>query len=123
MLKRFSYFFAYLLLVLMPLQGFAVANMFICNSMMQLAVESKASVMPCHKHMDSMIKMQDSCTHKSACKSNCATLCASLSGMTALTQTIPVAPILVVAQASTLYSEIYTSHSPPNLERPPILLT
>ena len=35
MLKHFSQSFAYLLLVLIPLQGIAAANMLVCNSMMQ----------------------------------------------------------------------------------------
>ena len=129
MLRSLSRFFACLLLVLIPLQGFAAANMSICNSMMQLAIESKAdsnvSIMPCHKnmHMASMTKTQDSCKHKSACKTNCATLCASLSGMTALTQTAPAMPIVVMSQLSPAYSETYTSHSPTSLQRPPNFLS
>jgi hypothetical protein len=129
MIRRFSRFFAYLLLVLIPLQGFAAANMSVCNSMMQLTTESKTeskvSVTPCHQnmHMASMAKTQDSSAHKSTCKTNCAALCASLSGITAITQTSPAMPVLVVSQISTAYSEAYISYTPPSLQRPPNFLS
>ena len=129
MIHSFSRFFACLLLVLIPLQGFAAANMSVCNSMMQLAIENKAdskvSMMPCHKnmHMASMTKTQDSYKHKSACKTYCATLCASLSGMTALTQTALAMPILMMSVVSPAYSDTYSSHSPTSLQRPPNFLS
>ena len=131
MLKRFTHYFACLLLVLMPLQGFAAANMSICNSMMQAAIESKVSAMPCHKHanmqMPDMTKVSDSCAHKntgkSTCKTACATLCASLSSLTALNQSTPALPVLATTQALVAYNETYTSYLPPNLQRPPILLS
>lgn len=127
MLKRFSHFFACLLLVLMPLQGIAAANMSICNSMMQKTADTKVSATPCHKHanmqMAEMTKAADNCKHKSSCKNACATLCASLSNMTALNQSTPALPVLAASQAVVAYSETYTSYLPPNLQRPPILLS
>jgi hypothetical protein len=131
MLKRFSHFFAWFLLVLMPLQGVAAANMSVCNSMMQAQMSEHQSVKkPCHMksmQMASMNKMQDSCAHKntgkSTCKTACATLCASLSGMTALNQTAPIMPVLAATQTIAAHNETYTSYSPPNLQRPPILLS
>ena len=130
MLKRFTHFIACVLLVLMPLQGLAIANMSVCNSMMQMAAESKVSVMPCHKHtnmqMAGMSKAGDSCAHKSTgkstCKTACDTLCASLSGMNAFNQTSSAIPALAASQAIVAHSKTYTSYSPPNLQRPPILL-
>ena len=114
----------------MPLQGLAAANMSVCNSMMQMAAESKVSVMPCHKHtsmqMADRIKATDSCAHKSTgkstCKTACDTLCASLSGMNAFNQTSSAIPALAASQAIVAHSKTYTSYSPPNLQRPPILL-
>ena len=131
MLKRFTHYFACLLLVLIPLQGFAAANMSICNSMMQAATETKVSATPCHKHtnmqMAEMTKAADNSPHKntgkSTCKAACATLCASLSSITALNQTTPAMPVLATTQVLVAYSEIYTSYLPPNLQRPPILLS
>jgi hypothetical protein len=123
MLRQFPRFFACLLLVLIPLQGFAAVSMGVCNSMMQLATESKTSVMPCHKNMVSMAKTQDSCKHKTACKTNCAALCASLSGMTALTQTPQAMPVLAATQVFAARNQTYTSYLPPNLQRPPIFLS
>jgi hypothetical protein len=127
MLKRFSHFFACLLLVLIPLQGFAAANMSVCNSMMQAqSSQQKSTNMPCHMksmQMAGMTKAEDNCKHKSTCKTACATLCASLSSMTALNQTAPVVPVLAASQAIVAHNETYTSYSPPNLQRPPILLS
>ena len=125
MLKRFSHFFACLLLVLMPLQGFAAANMSVCNSMMQAATEAKTSVMPCHKHanmqMADMIKAADSCKHKSTCKSSCATLCASLSGMTAPISNIKPVSLQARSKVITFASQSYASITLPSPQRPPIL--
>jgi hypothetical protein len=125
MLKRFSHFFAYLLLLLIPLQGLAAANMSVCNSLMQLAGETKTSAMPCHManmKMADMTKTSDNCKHKNTCKTSCAALCASLSGITAVTQTAPAMPVIAASQAIAAHNETYTSYSPPNLQRPPIFL-
>ncbi|MBC7756603.1 MAG: hypothetical protein H7Z20_08200 [Bdellovibrio sp.] len=126
MSRYFSHFFAWILLLLIPLQGIAAANISICNSMMQAQMSEHQSInKPCHManmHMASVTKTQDSCKHNTACKTNCATLCASLCGMTALTQTIHSMLELIGSQAIVAHNETYTSHSPPNLQRPPILL-
>ena len=120
MLKRFSYLFACLLMVLMPLQGFAAANMSICNSLMQTYTAKKMQNMPCHQHMTSMTKMHDCCKHKSSCKTNCATLCASLSGLTALPTELKPMPLLAMSNALVSYTKLYTSITQANLQRPPI---
>lgn len=126
MLKRFSYFFSCLLLVLMPLQGFAVANMSICNSLMQAQANSMAQMqnMPCHQHMASGANTQDTHAHKnpckSACKTNCATLCASLSGLTALPSELKPMPLLAISNDLVTYTQLYVSITQANLQRPPI---
>jgi hypothetical protein len=70
MLKRSSHFFACLLLVLIPLQGFAAANMSVCNSIMQAqSGQQNSTNMPCHManmhknsmQMASMVKASDNC--------------------------------------------------------------
>ena len=127
MLRDLSQFFAWLLLVLMPLQGLAAANMFLCNSMVQVQVSEHQSVnKPCHMvsmEMASMTKAQDNCKHQTACKNSCATLCASLGSMTALNQTVPILPVLTASQVVAAYNNSYISYLPTNLQRPPILLT
>lgn len=129
MFKCFSHFFACLLLVLIPLQGIAAANMLVCNSMMQLASENKASAMPCHKHMVSMASEAKSTptNHampcKTACKTVCATLCASLSAMTAIPSNINPASLLAATQSLALADQTYASITLPSLQRPPILLS
>jgi hypothetical protein len=131
MLKRFSHFFACLLLVLIPLQGFAAANMGICNSMMQAQSSApKSANMPCHKHMVSMaseIKSQNTSNHaapcKTACKTVCATLCASLAAITALPSDIKPATFLASSALISLPNQVYASITQPNLQRPPILLS
>ena len=121
MWRRFSYFFAYLLLVLMPLQSFAAANMSICNSLMQIQVNSIKQMQntPCHQHMAGVINTP-TCKHKSACKTNCATLCASLSGLTALPADVKPMPLLVTASSLISDTQTYVSIAQPNLQRPPI---
>ena len=85
MLRRFSHFAIYLLLVLIPLQSIAAANMLVCNSMMTIdKVSEKSHMMPCHEDMNSTVsnnthQKHDSDTsnnNKDACKANCASLAA-----------------------------------------------
>lgn len=124
MFKRFSHFFVCLLLVLMPLQGFAAANMSICNSMMQAQVNTQqAAKMPCH--MASMVKdtQNSKSTCKSNCKTSCATLCSSLAAMTAIPSNIKPAALLAATPALSLHDQTYASITQPNLQRPPIFLS
>jgi hypothetical protein len=131
MLKRFSHFFACILLVLMPLQGFAAANMSVCNSMMQAqSIAPKSANMPCHKHMASTVseaKSQQTAKHtapcKAACKTFCATLCASLCAMTALPSDIKPAAFLASSALISLPDQAYASITQPNLQRPPIFVS
>jgi hypothetical protein len=116
MLRRFSHFFACLLLVLLPLQGFAAANMSICNSMMQSSAEQAMQNMPCHDNMNSNAQHGE----KNTCKTSCATLCASLSTMTALPSNPQAATFLVSAQTVNFPQQVYVSITQPNLQRPPI---
>lgn len=123
MIKRFTHYIACLLLVLLPLQGIAAANMSICNSLMQVQTNRMKQMqnMPCHKQMPNVTNEQDSCKHKSACKTNCATLCASLSGLTALPSDISLyLPMTLTTLLA--YTQTYASITQPNLQRPPILL-
>lgn len=130
MLKHFSQFFACLLLVLIPLQSIAAANMLVCNSMMQ-AQSSKQSnpqqvqVEPCHMHMAGMSKSMASPSEKHqspCCKTTCATLCASLNAMTALPSSIKPATFLVSTDLISIPYQAYASITQPNLQRPPIFL-
>jgi hypothetical protein len=132
MLKRFSQFFAYLLLVLMPLQALAAANMLVCNSIMQAQAAKLTKVtmasddmanMPCHKHMAS--KSSDS-THeqsaKSSCKTYCATVCANLCALTALNSQFKPSFIKANSQAIDFNHQVYASITQASLQRPPIFL-
>ena len=138
MLTRFSRFFACLLVVLIPLQGFAAANMSACNALMLAAVnqtkQQGVRVMPCHEHMAGMtntsgdlsnnhLDNNHSSKHKSACKTNCATLCNSLCAMTALPSNIKPATLQDTSRAMTLFSQSYASITLPSPQRPPILLS
>lgn len=121
MLKRFSHFFACLLLVLIPLQAVAAVNMSICNSIMQSDAQQAMQNMPCHDNMNS--KHGEKSTSKAHCKTNCATLCASLSAMTALPIMMPAATFLLFAQIVSFPQKAYVSITQANLQRPPILLS
>jgi hypothetical protein len=116
MLKRFSHFFACLLLVLMPLQSFAASNMSICNSMMQSNTQQAMQNIPCHDNMNS--KQGE----KNTCKTHCAALCASLGAMTALPSKLSAAAFMISAQTVNFLPQAYTSVTQSNLQRPPIFL-
>ena len=126
MIKRFSHLFAYLLLVLMPLQGFAAANMAACNSLMQAEkIAEQVQNMPCHQNMKNMQvsdKAVPSENHKSGCKATCVTLCASLCAMTAIPSNIKPASLLVATKLVILTNQTYASITLPSLQRPPIFL-
>lgn len=122
MLKRFSYFAAYLLLVLMPMQALATANMLVCNSMMQSNVakyETKsfntaASEMPCHQQINS--KSSNHGDPKASCKAICINLCA----LTAMP--VQIQPNFALNSTQTFDSnyQLYVSIPQQNLQRPPI---
>jgi hypothetical protein len=127
MLKRFSHFFAWLLLVLMPLQGLATVNMSLCNSMMQsLESASKQVNMPCHEGMSKSAEKPTDNTpekHQSQCKAACATLCASLCAMTALPSNIQPASFLASSALVSQPHQSYASITQPKLQRPPIFVS
>jgi hypothetical protein len=120
MLKRFSYFFACMLLVLMPLQGIAAANMSIC--MMQSNAQQAMQNMPCHDNMTSKGSQQVPEKQRGFCKTVCAALCASLYAMTALPGNPPAATFMVSAQLISFPQQNYVSITQASLQRPPIFL-
>ena len=123
MLKRFSHFFAYCLLVLIPLQGVAAANMSVCNSLIQSTAQQVTHHMPCHDGMSNVQhseKTSDKHNEKNASKARCATACASLNAMMALPSTALATPFLVTAQTVNLPQTLYVSITQASLQRPPI---
>ena len=126
MLKYFSQFLACLLLVLIPLQGIAAANMLVCNSIMQEQNKSQQlQAESCHMHMAGMSKSTANPLEKHqspCCKTTCATLCASLNAMAALPSSIKPATFLVSTGLISIPYQAYASITQPNLQRPPILL-
>ena len=127
MLKRFAHMFAYLLLVLMPLQSIAAANMLVCNSMMQShasdtsASNQQANAMPCHEHMASSHTADSK--HKNTCKSACGALCSTLCAMTALPNDIRATLTSTSSPLIGLTEQSYASVTLPNSQRPPIFLS
>jgi hypothetical protein len=127
MLRRYLHFFAYLLLVLMPLQALASANMLVCNNIMQAqavqeVMEAVATQqMPCHQHMDSSVKpLKNQDSHQSSCKAQCAKVCANLSALSILTNNIKSNFQPETAQVFDINNQNYTSVNLPSLQRPPI---
>lgn len=124
MFKRFSHFFAYLLLVLMPVHAFATANMLVCNSLMQSqAVNQSVNAMPCHQPMTNITNADEtmhSDGQESPCKASCASICANMSAMTAMPAPIQSAFALNLTQDFDFNSQPYVSITQPNLQRPPI---
>ena len=143
MFKRFTILFAYFLLVLMPLQALAGANMLICNAMMQAQFETPSTLelkvttetqatlqtqstkpMPCHQSVASptradkvnTLEKMHSDNQESSCKANCANMCA----LTAIADTVRSGFALNISQLFNFNSQPYASITQPNLQRPPI---
>lgn len=122
MLKQFSYFAAYLLFVLMPMQALAAANMMVCNSVMQSSAmkhevensNSAANEMPCHQHKAT--QKTDESKSTSSCKTTCANLCA----LVAMPVQIKTSFALSSAQVFDFNHQSYASIPQQNLQRPPI---
>lgn len=140
MLSRFLRPFAYVLLLLIPLQGIAAANMLVCNSIMHLQQLTQASQapqthdMPCHAHLKPVIQVKTDTiatnshvdygkTHTSPCNGSCNAVCASLCAITILPSN---AKTVMVPNVSALVSAThfsYVSVTLPSLQRPPIFLS
>ncbi|MES2500111.1 MAG: hypothetical protein V4570_06230 [Pseudomonadota bacterium] len=122
MLKRFSHFFAWLLLVLIPMQALATANMLTCNSIMQSSAAKQSApvisgTMPCHQHMTNPASESNG---KSSCKSTCASICASLCALTAMPVLNQLSFALNLMQIFDVNHQVYASITQPSLQRPPI---
>jgi hypothetical protein len=125
MFKKLAYYFAYLLLVLLPLQGLAAANMSICNSMMQIeSTQQKTAMSHCNMHMvDTAQNTKNSIQQHDCCKEYCAALCASLCGIAALASPSDVINLQATSHKLNLSTPLYASITPTNLQRPPIYLS
>lgn len=134
MFKLFSHITAYLLLMLIPLQSIAAADMLICNSMSMLKVKNvsvQPDNMPCLTHMAKLVKVSigDSnrahtdTPHESDSKTSCATFCYGMCAMTVLPSEIKSQALLTPTQIFGLAYQAYTSVTLPNLQRPPIRLS
>lgn len=134
MLKRFSYFVAYVLLLLMPVQALATASMLVCNSVMQAnniqyksegtqkSAHVLTSTMPCHQHMamKDAHPSESKAEPTSSCKSSCASLCVNLCALTAMLVQLNTSFALDLTQVFDFNRQLYVSISQPNLQRPPI---
>ena len=121
MLKRFSHIAVYLLLVLMPLQALATANMLVCNSLMQsnnihyqTDAQESADAMPCHQHAATKN------AHQSESKSSCKSICANLCALVAMPVHINSSFSVNSTQVFDFNYQIYASIPQQNLQRPPI---
>lgn len=126
MLKRCSHFFAWLLLVLIPMQALATANMLVCNSMMQTSVVKQSAklasnVMSCHEDTNTVSEDSQHGNHqplpyKSSCVSMCANICALMAMPTHIQSNFALNSI----QLSGFKHLNYASITLPSLQRPPI---
>lgn len=130
MLTYFSRVFAYALLLIMPLQGIAAANMLVCNSTMQMQqlhqAPEQADSMPCHAHMKQATVHADAAADhgkSTPCKTSCNTLCANLCAIAALPTSNKAAMLPSVAALIGAVDFPYASITLPSLQRPPIFLS
>jgi hypothetical protein len=124
MLKQLPHFFACLLLLLIPLQSIAAANMLVCNSMVQtqsISQPQQMQNMPCHQDMNKQ-DAHKSEQQQSPCKTVCATLCASLNTIATLPVHMSVVNFHLSTTLLNLPNQVYASVTQASLQRPPILL-
>jgi len=131
MLRPYLHAFAYLLLLVMPLQSIAAANMLVCNSLMQashelrlqtsLAADTEIDNMPCH------IAGTDTADHQQtspkAEKGHCSTLCSSLCSAAALPQLLNLGLNTNSSTGAIAIDQTYVSITLPAFQRPPIFLS
>lgn len=132
MLKRFLRPFAYVLLLLIPLQGVAAASMLVCNSVMQIQQLQQVSQaqqmqdMPCHAHVKSTAQVDNTAdTHTDHGKSNsphCKNTCTTLCAITALPAGAKTTILPNAAEHDSAADFPYVSITLPSLQRPPIFL-
>jgi len=128
MLRRYSHFFSCLLLVLVPLQSIAAANIYVCNHLIEpknFSEENSAS-MPCHKYMVTTLNnVVDSnhCKQKNTCKSDCTLLCASVAVMATLAGNMAITAFPASSSLVDMLHQSYASIIQPKLQRPPIYLS
>ncbi|MFM9835562.1 MAG: hypothetical protein ACKVOA_05625 [Methylophilaceae bacterium] len=127
MVNKLNRYFACLLLVLLPLQALAAANMSICNSMMETESAQQKTVMPhCNMHIsDATQNAKQHLPQKQndSCKTHCASLCASLCAMTTLPSNLGLANLPAASKKIFSSQVLYTSISLASLQRPPIHLS
>jgi hypothetical protein len=120
MIRRYSQIFVYLLLVFLPIQALAHANMLACNRMMQASkMESAEAVMPCHQEALSMQSEHQDQT-KSTNLSSCSSLCASMCALTTMPLSSQLTLSIETTQAIEYQHLSYTSVPLSSLHRPPI---
>ncbi len=132
MLRRYLHGFAYLLLLLIPLQSIAAANMLVCNSLMQanhnlpvqIGTSSSAIVdnMSCHETRADITDYQQPAS-TAAEKGHCSTLCSSLCSVTALPQLFNLGLSTNTNTIIIGIDQTYVSITLPAFQRPPIFLS
>lgn len=125
MFERYRLIIAWVLMVFLPLQAFASANMFICQSMMPIQLvahtEPVAASMPCHTHHASQT-IQDSYQNQSPCQSECAAICVGMCSLIAFPVNFNSLTMLKQQQVHETVYISYASVVLPNPHRPPISL-
>lgn len=126
MLKRYSHFFACLLLVLMPMQALATANMLVCNSMMQTNIlkesaKSASSEMSCHQaKQNADVELDKKHNQKTSHQPSCMSVCANMCALTAIPVHIQSDFALHFTQVLDFNDQDYASITLSNPQRPPI---
>ena len=139
MFKRFSFLATLLLLVTMPLQSLAAANMLACASMANAALkssinntasETKATEhSACHEMPSNKADTVSSNTYadhskhqNSTCKINCALMCTNLCAINAIVSVVSFKFSSAHTNIQPFQPHHYASITLPSFQRPPIFL-
>jgi hypothetical protein len=129
MFKKLTHYVVYLLLVLLPLQSYAAANMLMCNNLLHskaehTKLEQKAHNLPCHEPIDTRLSGHHQNESKSSnldtCQLICAHLCASFTSLAAIPNVVLGADMHNATNKFILPPSFYTSTTLASLQRPPI---
>jgi hypothetical protein len=118
-MKSYIHWTVYVLLLLLPLQSIAAANMLVCNRFQQVnhTMDSAKATMPCH---DSVEDDSSSAPSQQQVKNDCKMICSSLLTASAIPYALNLSlsantvPRLISSEGT------YLSVTLPRFQRPPI---
>jgi hypothetical protein len=118
-MKRYIHWPVYVLLLLLPLQSIAAANMLVCNRLQQVnhTMDAAKATMPCH---DSVEDDSSSVPSQQQVNNDCKMICSSLLTASAVPYALTISVITNTVPRLMSSEDTYLSVTLPRFQRPPI---